>query len=109
MAETFLRGRGLRTVTRNFRCRLGEIDLVMRDADCLVFTEVRYRRDRQYGSGAESVTTHKQRRIILTAMWYLKMHGGSRPPRCRFDVVSLGHANGKLEIDWIPNAFDYAN
>jgi len=105
IAESFLRARGLTTVERNFHCRLGEIDLIMEDGDCLVFTEIRYRRNSHYGSGAESVTWAKQRRIIRTAQRYLQYHGHRALQTCRFDVVSMGQEKGKLRVTWIRDAF----
>jgi len=59
VAETFLNGRGLKTLQRNFHCRMGEIDLIMMDQRTLVFTEVRFRNNNAHGSGAESVTFRK--------------------------------------------------
>lgn len=104
-AEAFLRRNGLTTLTRNFRCQVGEIDLVMRDASCLVFIEVRYRNHPHFGSGADSITTTKQRRIIRAAHRYLQMHGGRVLPPCRFDVVSMKHLGGQLRVEWIRDAF----
>lgn len=104
-AESFLNARGLETVARNFSCRLGEIDLVLKDQGCLVFTEVRYRRDHGHGSGAESVTVAKQRRLIRAAQVYLQRNRQQATLPCRFDVMSLWHRGGELRIDWIRNAF----
>jgi len=108
-AESFLRQKGLKTLQRNFRCRMGEIDLIMRDADCLVFTEVRFRRPGQHGSGAESITHAKRRKLITCAAWYLRSKNISSHQACRFDVVSVGQTNGagesQFEFDWIQNAF----
>lgn len=104
-AESFLQARGLRTVARNFSCRLGEIDLVMLDGDCLVFAEVRYRRDPGRGSGAETVTSAKQQRLVRAAQVYRQRAPRHARLRCRFDVVSLCHARGTLEVAWLPNAF----
>ncbi len=86
MAE--LRRRGYRIVERNFRCRLGEIDIVARDGDALVFVEVRSRADGTRGSAEESVNPAKQRRIARVATAYLT----ARRPEfdaCRFDVVGI--------------------
>lgn len=97
--------RGLKTVERNFNCRVGEIDLIMEDGETLVFAEIRYRSNPGFGSGAETVTWQKQQRIIRAAQRYLQFHAyrASRP--CRFDVVSLDHAAGELRVDWIRGAF----
>ncbi len=105
MAEAFLHARGLQTVTRNFHCRLGEIDLIMEDGDCLVFAEIRYRKSPYFGSGAESVTRTKQSRIIRAAQRYLQYHENRCLQPCRFDVLSLGHESGKLTVNWIQDAF----
>ena len=104
-AESFLQDRGLKTLTRNFSCRFGEIDLVMEDGNCLVFAEIRYRRSSDFGSGAESVTKAKQDRIILAAHRYLQHNRRRAMQPCRFDVVSMGDKEGRLCVDWIRNAF----
>jgi putative endonuclease len=100
LAERYLHAQGLRLLTRNYRCSLGEIDLIMQHGDCLVFVEVRYRKSDRFGSAAASVTPSKQRRIILTAQHYLQRH----PTRqdCRFDVLAI---SGSDTIEWIENAF----
>ena len=68
----YLQQRGLTLLQRNYRSRHGEIDLIMQEADSLVFVEVRYRRSNRFGSGAESVSYHKQARLIATAAHYLQ-------------------------------------
>jgi putative endonuclease len=105
VAESFLHARGLKTVTRNFHCRLGEIDLIMQHGDCLVFAEVRYRRTTHFGSGAESVTRAKQNRIIRAAKRYLQHSNHHALQACRFDVLSLNHDGGRLNVTWIQDAF----
>ncbi len=104
-AESFLRDHGLKTLQRNFHCRLGEIDLIMEHEGCLVFAEVRYRSHALYGSGAESVTRSKQQRIIRTAQYYLQRHPHRARQACRFDVISMNHQQGTLDLDWIRDAF----
>lgn len=101
-AAAHLEARGLRVVARQVRFREGELDLVCRAGETLVFVEVRLRSDARYGSGAASVTAAKQQRVVRAAQHYLLGHFGSRLPACRFDVVSVG-ADGTIE--WIPNAF----
>jgi putative endonuclease len=100
LACSYLEGRGLRLVARNYRCRRGEIDLVMRDADILVFVEVRFRRSSRFGTPAETVDTHKQRRLAAAAHHYLQQHPSALS--CRFDVLAVG---GNDRIDWVRNAF----
>lgn len=100
-AEAHLKARGLSLVARNVRSRFGEIDLIMRDAEVLVFVEVRSRSRSDYGSAADSITSIKQRRIVLAAREYLARQSGQPP--CRFDVVTLDGAQNKPV--WIRNAF----
>lgn len=100
-ALAFLAGRGLRLVERNVSSRLGEIDLVMRDGDAVVFVEVRSRAHGDYGGAAASVGPDKQRRLRREAQRYLNARFGDRWPACRFDVCAIDGA----AIDWIRDAF----
>lgn len=102
-AETFLRRQGLKPLTRNYCIRGGEIDLIMLEGAVLVFVEVRYRADSDHGSGAESITRHKQQKLLRTAEHYLQKHYGSCPPDCRFDVISAGGT--PVVFDWLKNVF----
>ena len=104
LACEHLRRHGLKLLTRNYHCRRGEIDLVMRDKDSLVFVEVRYRRQARYGSASESVNWHKQQRLIAAAEHYL-LHEARTQPAARFDVVAISGAGADLELEWIHNAF----
>ena len=99
-AERYLARRGHAIVERNYRTRLGEIDLITREGDVLVFVEVRLRTSGDFGGARESITPHKQRRIIAAARQYLMRF--ARVPPCRFDVVCL---EGE-EPSWIRGAFD---
>lgn len=100
-ALAHLQRHGLQPVVRNYRCKGGEIDLVMRAPDdTLVFVEVRQRSAAAFGGAAASVTPAKQRRLVLAALHYLATL--AQQPPCRFDVVAL--APGRLE--WLPHAFD---
>ena len=104
IAVTYLEANGLVLLTRNYHCRQGEIDLIMRDGNFLVFIEVRYRKNNLYGSASESVTRQKQRRLLTTASYYLQNERCNADTRCRFDVISIsGQHNPK--IDWIKDAF----
>ena len=105
-AERFLSRRGLAPITRNYRCRRGEIDLVMRDADTLVFVEVRRRSSRAFGGGLESVGRRKRARLVAAAEHYLMMNriGDDRP--CRFDVVAIDGPLPCTTIEWVRDAFD---
>lgn len=102
LAEAHLAAHGLTTLVRNYRCRLGEIDLVCNDREVLVFVEVRQRRSDRFGGAAASIGAHKRRRIVLAARHYLMRLG--REPNCRFDVV-LVHGPAR-DIEWIRSAFE---
>lgn len=104
IALHYLGARGLRLLTRNYRCLAGEIDIVMKDNNTLVFIEVRYRASTDYGSPLETINHTKQRRILKTANHYLQTHRmstGNAP--CRFDVVVVTGA--KPCTEWIKAAF----
>lgn len=100
-ALAYLQRQGLAVVVRNYRCKGGEIDLVMRTGDgTLVFVEVRQRRGRGFGGAAQSVTPAKQRRLLHAAAHYLATLDDVPP--CRMDVVAMEPGR----IDWLPAAFD---
>lgn len=101
-AYRYLLRQGLLPVTRNYRCRRGEIDLIMRDGNYLVFVEVRYRQRADFGSGAESVDRRKRDKIVHCAQHYLQQHPREQRRPARFDVVSL---DGKQGLQWIRDAF----
>ncbi|VAX10240.1 UPF0102 protein YraN [hydrothermal vent metagenome] len=104
IALAHLEQQGLRHVASNYRCRMGEIDLIMQDGTVLVFAEVRYRNSTNFGSAAESVTPAKQQRIINTANHYLQSRHKRKPPPCRFDMIAIV---GKelQDIQWLQDAF----
>ncbi len=102
-AEHFLKRQGLKAVSRNYTIRGGEIDLIMRHGNVLVFVEVRYRANHIHGSGAESITHHKQQRLLKTAQHYLQKHYGAAPPDCRFDVMS--GSGQPVQFEWLQNVF----
>lgn len=101
LAAAFLEQKGLRIVARNYRTRHGEIDLIARDRNMLVFVEVRARSSDAFGGAASSITAAKREKLLLAARQYLA--GDRSPPACRFDALLV---NGKTqEIEWIRNAF----
>lgn len=107
-ALRYLGGRGLTLVQGNFNCRVGEIDLIMRDRQgYVVFVEVRYRKNDRYGSALETVGPAKQRKLRLAAAWFLKSRNWQHKS-CRFDVVAItgGGPAGEDRIEWIRNAFE---
>ena len=108
LAADFLKNKGLKLLQQNFHAYRGEIDLVMRDADILVFIEVKFRKNAAFGSAAETVTFKKQQHLILAAQHYLQLHRQHANLACRFDVIAIsGTHTGKSDpkIDWIKNAF----
>ncbi len=100
-AEYFLTRQGLTLISRNYRCRMGEIDLIMRERDTLVFIEVRQRRHAAFGGALASIDQRKQHKLMICAEVYLSRL--SRLPACRFDVVLL--QGDQATPHWIKNAF----
>ena len=106
LAHEYLQSRGLRPVERNYRCRHGEIDLIMLDEDCLVFVEVRFRSPGAFSSAAVTVNRRKQSKLVRTAEMYLATRPGFSSRSARFDVVGVdGRTNGRRTVEWIRDAF----
>lgn len=104
-AERYLQRQGLDTVARNFRLRIGEIDLIMRERETLVFVEVRYRASGALVAPLETITVPKQRRIVRTAAAFLQARPELASLPCRFDALGLEGTDAALRFDWIKNAF----
>jgi putative endonuclease len=104
LAAAWLGDRGLRLVASNQHARGGEIDLVMREGEVLVFVEVRHRADSRHGHPLETITAAKQRRLIHAARFYLQRNRLSCP--CRFDVLAVTGQAPVLDFEWIPGAFE---
>jgi putative endonuclease len=104
-AEHYLNSRGLRTVRRNFSCKLGEIDLIMEDGEFLAFVEVRYRDSIKFGAPLETITPRKQQRIIRAASIFLQRESRFSAHPCRFDAIGITGSNDSLVFDWIKSAF----
>ena len=100
-----LEARGYSIVARRYRVPAGEIDIVARDGEALVFVEVKARASHEFGSAAEAVTPMKQRRLVRLATEYLAHNQISDCP-CRFDVVAIHLDTGTPEIEIFQNAFD---
>jgi putative endonuclease len=105
LACRHLRAQGFSILTRNFRCRAGEIDVVARDGACTVFVEVKHRRGASHGEGHESVTAGKRRRLVRAARLYAARFGLSESP-LRFDVVSIDEGPGGVRVRHDRGAFD---
>lgn len=105
LAARYLEEKGFQILERNFRCSLGEIDLIAQEGKYLVFVEVKSRRSLQYGAPSLAVNWHKQRKIVQLAQTYLKVKKLIKTS-CRFDVVSVFAPKDSLaQIKHIPNAF----
>lgn len=105
LARDFLQRHGLTAVAANANYRGGELDLVMRDGDTLVFVEVRYRRSTAFGGAAASVDAGKRRRLVLAAELFLAAHRDLARLPCRFDVVAAYGDPEAPTFDWLRDAF----
>lgn len=103
-ARAHLEARGLHCIDAGWRCRLGELDLVMRDGNTLVFAEVRARAAGSLVSAIDSIDHNKQRRFVRAARAWLAMHPAEAAMPARFDVIAVVDE----EIHWLRNAFDVA-
>ena len=111
LALAHLLANGLKPLIRNYRCKMGELDLVMMEREVLVLVEVRCRSSKDYGGAAASVDWQKQRRLILAAEHLRMKRAELRRYPARFDVVAITMGAPKAKVDWIKNAFslsDYA-
>jgi putative endonuclease len=102
LAAQYLQQQGLKLLQSNYRCRFGEIDLILQDGETHVFTEVRLRSNAAFGGAAASIDARKQAKLLKTAQFYLSRF--NRMPPCRFDAV-LMHSTDLQQIEWIKNAF----
>ena len=100
-----LQAHGLQLLARNVQSRGGELDLVMRDADGVVFVEVRYRANAGFGGGAMSVDAHKRRKLVHTAQVWLLQHPHHANAPCRFDVIAASGDPQSPRIEWLRDAF----
>lgn len=104
-ALAYLRNAGLKLLMRNYRCRTGEIDLVMLDRNVLALVEVRFRRSNDFGGAAASVGVRKQRRLHSAARHLMHVHAELRNYPARFDIVAIEAGGSGLQINWIKDAF----
>lgn len=103
-AFEFLVRQGLTPISRNYRRRGGEIDLIMLHGDCLAFIEVRYRSSRHFSNPELTIDSRKQQKIIRTAAFFVAGQRRYAGHTMRFDVVGVIGADD-AEIRWIPDAF----
>ena len=98
---------GYRKIIRNYRCPLGEVDLIANDGDTLVFIEIKTRRGKPTGYAKEAVNARKQRQLSKVALSYMKSNNCS-DAKARFDVIAISIKDDKPEIEVVKNAFDLA-
>ncbi|KTD17889.1 YraN family protein [Legionella jordanis] len=101
-AKNYLLAQGLKWIGSNYRCRWGEIDLIMSEGSCLIFVEVRSRSSLSFGGAAASIGWAKKQKLLKAASHYLLVHPNHSKQPSRFDVLSL---DGSETINWIRNAF----
>lgn len=102
-AEQFLKKQGIRIITKNFRCKQGEIDLVGVDGNCLVFIEVKYRATNNAGEPEDAVDIYKQKKICRVAEYFLYTHPHYANQMIRYDVIAIAGE----EIRWHKAAFEH--
>jgi len=102
IAATFLMQKGLKLLTQNYPSRFGEIDLIMKDGNTLVFVIIRLRSNYTFGSAAISITKEKQQKLIAIAQHFLQMH---QDYACHFDAILMNKAHLD-HIEWLRNAFE---
>jgi putative endonuclease len=105
IAESYLKKKGYRLVERNYRCPMGELDLIALDRRVIVFIEVKTRSDFRFGVPIESVHPRKQRKMIQAALYFLSQRR-LHDREARFDVVGVSWAKGRAEVEHVKNAFD---
>jgi len=105
LAAEFLESKGLRIAARNFRCSIGEIDLVGWDGKTIVFIEVKSRYSKNFGLPQEAVSLSKQKKLTRLGQWYIKQNRLQGRP-ARFDVIAIDWQSGTPELTWIVNAFE---
>ena len=99
LVAEYLKTQGYEILEKNYRCRIGEIDLIAKEGETLVFVEVKYRRSSEAGDPAEAVDARKQARILRTARYYMTRYHISEDTPCRFDVVAVLGSNVRLIRD----------
>lgn len=107
-AKQYLLHQGLTYLAQNYRCRFGEIDLVMHDVDFVCFIEVKFRKNLDFGGAVSAIVYSKQRRIIKTAQTFMQNNSSLKNLSMRFDALIIQQCKENMTINWIQHAF-YAN
>lgn len=103
LALTYLQQQGLQLVTQNFSCKVGEIDLIMRQQHSWVFVEVKYRASNAYGGALAAVSRSKQQKVLRAVRYYMQLHHLTQQP-CRIDVLAI-EGQYPYQYNWLQNAF----
>lgn len=101
----YLQAKGFRLLEKNYFCMFGEIDLIMQDGKDLVFVEVRSKSRIDYGNAFESIGRSKIKKLMKTAKHYLQKKKCLYKVNSRFDIVAIHPVQGKMQLEWIKNAF----
>ena len=106
IGAAWLEAKGMRILMRNYRCRIGEIDIIGQMEGAIVIVEVRSRSSDLWGTPAESVNERKKKKLRQVAAYYLYQYG-KEDSACRFDVVRIlfGQPDSAARVEWFPNAF----
>jgi putative endonuclease len=104
-AREFLEAKGFQVIEKNYKCYVGEIDLIMQDQEDIVFVEVRSRKHIQYGNALESVDRQKIHKLVRAATHFLQTKKWLYKRNSRFDIIAIRLAQGKMQLDWVKNAF----
>lgn len=104
-AANFLKENGYKIIVRNYKTKLGEIDIIAKDKDTFAFIEVKTRRSNRFGSSLEAISKVKQRQISKAALHYLK-ENNLLNKKARFDVVSVAYSEDRPKLDLIKDAFE---
>ncbi|GHG72406.1 UPF0102 protein [Alishewanella longhuensis] len=103
LALAYLQQQGLTLVTQNFSCKVGEIDLIMRQQQSWVFVEVKYRASNAYGGALAAVSRSKQQKVLRAVLYYQQLHRITQQP-CRIDVLAI-EGQAPYQYNWLQNAF----
>ncbi len=105
-AEDFLIKQGLLPINKNYRCRQGEVDLIMREGDTFVFVEVKYRKSTRFGGAIAAISATKQKKVKHCVTFYLQQAGlNEYNTPCRIDVIALEGDINQPVVTWLKNAF----
>lgn len=106
LACHYLERQGLTIIEQNFHSRGGELDIIAQESNTLVFVEVKYRKNKNYGGAISAISPNKQEKIRRTAQYYMQQAAlNEYNTACRFDVIAIEGCGNKAEFNWLKNAF----